>query len=429
LAWTLGPTERRELFYGHVLTSLEAAKEIRVFGFGRFLRERMHAERRVSDVGKRRADRRELTVDTALGVLAATVAGATLLWAALAVRGGSLGVGDLAMVVAAVAGVQGALSAVVGGVAGAHQQLLMFHHYVALVEVQPDLPIATQPRPVPALRTGIELHDVWFRYSNTHPWILRGVSLFIPAGESTALVGLNGAGKSTLVKLLCRYYDPTRGEIRWDGVDLRDVDVAELRRRLSVVFQDHMNYELTAAENIAVGDIGALSEPERIRAAAGRAGVNDAVATLPRGYDTLLTRMFLDQAATADATDPEVGVVLSGGQWQRLALARAFLRTTPDLTILDEPSSGLDAEAEAEIHQRLRGYRAGGTSLLISHRLNTVREADLIVVLSSGTVAEQGSHDELMAADGEYARLFRLQAAGYLAGGETALSAAMENEG
>jgi ATP-binding cassette subfamily B protein len=226
-------------------------------------------------------------------------------------------------------------------------------------------------------------------------------------------VGLNGAGKSTLIKLLCRFYDPSRGSIRWDGVDLREVPPAELRRRMGVLFQDYMCYDLTAAENIAMGEIEALHDRPRIEGAARLAGVHDVVRALPRGYDTMLSRIFFHEEE--EAAD-EAGVVLSGGQWQRLALARTLLREGRDLLVLDEPSAGLDARAEHEIHTRLARHRAGRTSLLVSHRLGAVRAADLIVVLRDGEIAERGTHDELMAAGGGYAELFDLQARDYLAG-------------
>jgi ATP-binding cassette subfamily B protein len=185
------------------------------------------------------------------------------------------------------------------------------------------------------------------------------------------------------------------------------VDPVALRRRIRVVFQDAHAYDLTARENIAIGDLDALADPVRIAAAAGRAGIHDAVAALPRGYDTMLSRMF-----TAD-DDSGSGVGLSGGQWQRLAIARGTVLDGADLLVLDEPSSALDAGAEAEVHARLRDLRRGRTTLLISHRLGVVREADHIVVLSGGAVTERGTHDELVARGGAYARLFEIQAAGY----------------
>ncbi|MEU7133660.1 ABC transporter ATP-binding protein [Streptomyces sp. NPDC046261] len=413
--WDIGPAERREFFYQGLLTSVEAAKEIRLFGTGAFLRARMLADRRTANAARRAMDLREVRVQAGLGLLAAVVSGAGLLWAVGAARTGGLTPGDVAVFIAAVVGVQGALTALANDVAGVHQALLLFDHYVAVVEAGPELPTPTRPVPLPPLRRGIELRDVWFRYSPDHPWVLRGVDLFLPYGTSVGLVGLNGSGKSTLVKLLCRFYDPTRGAILWDGVDIRDADVADLRGRISAVFQDYMDYDMTAAENIAQGDLGALGDEGRIRAAAVRAGIHDKLAALPQGYDTLLSRMFFMES---DKDDPTTGVMLSGGQCQRLALARAFVRDRRDLMILDEPSAGLDASAEYEIHSSLRRYRAGRTSLLVSHRLGALRDVDRIVVLSQGRVAEQGGHDGLMASGGLYARLFTLQASGYRAGSE-----------
>jgi ATP-binding cassette subfamily B protein len=272
------------------------------------------------------------------------------------------------------------------------------------------------PRPAPPLREGIELRDVWFRYSPDAPWALRGVSLTIPQGRATALVGRNGSGKSTLIKLLCRFYDPERGAVYWDGVDVRELDPASLRERITAVFQDFVEYDLTAAENIGVGDVTGIDDQERIRAAARRADIDDELSGLPAGYRTLLSRMFMTEA---DREDPTTGVVLSGGQWQRLAVARAFMRDQRDLMILDEPSAGLDAEAEYQIHDGLHRHRQGRTSVLISHRMGSIRDADHILVLNDGALVEQGTHSQLREAGGTYARLFSLQASGYLEDQET----------
>nr|SBO98650.1 ABC transporter, ATP-binding protein [Nonomuraea gerenzanensis] len=410
MMWEIGPAERRQLFYGSLLSTIEAAKEIRLFDLGGFLRGRLMAELATAHASKRRMDRAELSAEGALALLSAVVAGGGLVWAIAAARAGTLTAGDVSMFAVAVVAVQGGLDTLVNGIALSHLNLRLFGHYVAVVRAEPDLAVPAEPVPLPPLRRGIELRDVWFRYSDEHPWILRGVDLLLPYGAAVALVGLNGAGKSTLVKLLCRFYDPSRGTILWDGVDLRDVRPEALRERISGVFQDHMTYDLSARDNIGVGDLAARDDLGRIRAAAQRAGVDELLAALPRGYDTLLTRLFISEQ---DREDAATGVVLSGGQWQRTALARAFLRDGRDLMILDEPSSGLDPEAEAEVHARMREHRAGRTSLLISHRLNTVRDADLIVVMRDGVVAERGGHDDLMAVDGTYARLFRLQARGY----------------
>jgi ATP-binding cassette subfamily B protein len=410
MTWGISPIQRREFFYARLLSSVEAAKEIRLFGAGAFLRSRMLAERAAANRQLRRMDRRELRVNGGLALLSAIISGGGLLWAVELASTATIGIGDVTMFIAAVAGVQGAVASVVSSAASAHQQLLLFGHYLAVTRAEPDLSVPAVAGTLPALRGGIELRDVWFRYSDDHPWVLRGVNMFIPYGRAIALVGRNGCGKSTLVKLLCRFYDPVRGTIRWDGVDIRTIPVEDLRAAITAVFQDFMHYDMTAAENIGLGEVAAIPDRTRIERAGALTGIHETLTALPRGYQTLLTRMFTSEA---DKQDPETGVVLSGGQWQRIALARAMLRERRDLLILDEPSSGLDAVAEHEVHTRLRDYRAGQTSVLISHRLGAVRDADGIVVLAAGQVVEHGTHDELVARGGEYATLFRLQASGY----------------
>ncbi|MET9066330.1 ABC transporter ATP-binding protein [Streptosporangium sandarakinum] len=451
MLWRIGPAERREFFFRELLVNVQAAKEMRLFGTGAHLRELMNGRRRAANAERGRTDRRELRVQGAAGTFGALAAGGGLVWALHAAAGGGLTVGDVSLFAAAVAGVQGALTGLAVEVAAAHRQLLLFGHYLAVLGGEPDLPVPPLPRPAPPLRRGVELRDVWFRYSPGHPWTLRGLNLTIPYGEAVGLVGRNGAGKSTLVKLLCRMYDPERGEILWDGTDIRELDPAGLRARIGAVFQDYMQYDMTAAENIGLGDVGRIGDRARIEAAARGAGAHGFVAALPRGYDTLLSRLFFQGddldgdpgddpgsglgdgldgdpgddldgdlgddldggAGNGPGGDRGTGVLLSGGQWQRLALARAYLRGDRDLLILDEPGSGLDAEAEHEIHAGLREHRRGRTSVLVSHRLGTLREAGLLVVLDGGRVAEQGTHAELLARGGLYAHLFGLQAQGY----------------
>ncbi|MGW4022110.1 ABC transporter ATP-binding protein [Streptomyces sp. NPDC005009] len=433
MSWKVGPDERREIFYGHLLSNVAAAKETRLFGTGDYLKDRMLAARRAVNRAGRALDHREMRIQSSLCTLTALVSGSGLLWAVRAAHHGALSMGDITVFVAAVAGVQGAMAAMATDTARVHHALIMIDHYTTVTTADPDLPSAAEPAVLVPLRHCIELRDVWFRYSEDHHWVLRGVSMRIPFGTSMALVGPNGAGKSTIVKLLCRFYDPTHGSVLWDGTDLRDIDPADLRRRIGAVFQDYMNYDMTAAENIGLGDLDALLEDAacygppgdcpargRIRTAAQLAGVHKALANLPHGYDTMLSRMFFTES---DKEDSSTGVVLSGGQWQRLALARAFLRGQRDLMILDEPSAGLDAEAEHEIHTSIRAHRQGRTSLLISHRLGAVREADLIVVLKRGRIEESGGHASLMAAGGTYARLFTLQAAGYRQEGQAGSNA------
>jgi ATP-binding cassette subfamily B protein len=438
LMFEISPIQRREFFYAQLQTSIAAGKELRLLGLFELFRNRMLGELGKADLQRRRMDVRELATQTGLGALSAVILGAGIIWAVGAAGRGELGVGDLSAFVAGMTALLAGLSTLVARVSLLQHALLLYGYFREVLAAEPDLPIIENPLPVPPLRRCIEFRDVWFRYDDDQEWVLRGVDLVIPHGSATALVGLNGAGKTSLVKLLCRFYDPQRGAVLWDGVDLRELSVVELRERIGALFQDYMSYDLTVADNIRLGDITALPDTtppddERIRAAAANAGIASVVERLPRGYRTLLSKMFrpsgrpdhsltdgtdegTDDGTDDGADDQQHGVLLSGGQWQRLALARTLLRDRRDLLILDEPNSGLDAEAEHEIHRTLREHREAATSVLISHRLGTVRDADRIAVLAHGRIVEQGSHDSLLEADGEYARLFRLQADGYQAG-------------
>jgi ATP-binding cassette subfamily B protein len=401
------PAQRRELFYSLLLVSPQAAKEIRLFGIGDFLRRRLLGERRSADAAQRLFDRHTRRVQVALSLANALVVGLGLIWAGHGAAAGRLSAGDLVMFLAATAAVQAALATTTTEVARGHQALLMFEHYRAVRTMPSDLPTTRRTRPVQPLRNSIELREVWFRYGPNRPWVLRGLDLTVPAGRTLGLVGRNGTGKSTIVKLLCRFYDPCHGTVLWNGTDIRELPIDELRQRIATVFQDYVQYDLTAAENIAVGDLASLDEPARLEAAARHAGVHRELAFLPHGYRTLLSRTLRQPGEDGD------GAQLSGGQWQRIAIARALVRPAPDLLILDEPSSGLDAMAEYDIHAALREHHRERTTVLISHRLGSMRHADVIAVVDGGVVAELGSHDALMARDGRYARLFAMQARGY----------------
>lgn len=400
-AWVA--TDRRRLFYRALLTDVRAAKELRLFGLGTLLHTRMIDSLTAVSQARLSVARRAALEQSGLALLGAAVTGAGMLVVATNVVTGGSPVGDLVLFLSAVAGVQTGLSAVVLQLGETARAVRLFGHYLDVLDTGDDLPAGTGTPPQPAT---IELRDVWFRYSEDGPWVLRGLNLTIPAGVTVGLVGVNGAGKSTLVKLLCRFYDPQRGTITWGGVDIRELDAAALRARIGVVFQEFMTYDLTVAENIGIGQVAHLGDRARIVAAARAARADDTVAALPNGYDTVLSRTHADDSEQA-------GVTLSGGQWQRIALARCLMRTDAELIVLDEPTSGLDAESENRVHDILRRHTQGRTRLLISHRMSALRGADMIVTLVDGRIAEQGSHDELMDADGEYARLFRLQAGGY----------------
>ncbi|TSC29430.1 ABC transporter ATP-binding protein [Corallococcus sp. Z5C101001] len=406
LSAALVPTYRWRDFYHSLLVDVRAAKESRLFGLGELLLERMVASLRKAADREMAVTRKGLAVQAALSVLTAGVAAAGAFIVARGALQGRLQIGDVSLFLAAVAGIQGAFNGLLSQVEFASRSVQTFKNYLDIIDLPVRAPEAS--RPVARLRHGMELRDVWFRYDASGPWVLRGVSLFIPAGGSVGLVGVNGAGKSTLVKLLCRLHDAERGQVLWDGVDVRELDAQALRRRMTATFQDFMTYDFTAAENIGLGDLDRLKDAARIRDVARLAEIDEKLASLPSGYDTLLSRVL-----EGEDEDMPVGVSLSGGQWQRLALARALMREDVDLLVLDEPSSGLDAAAEFHIHRTLARHGEGRARLLISHRMSALRSADTLFVLSEGQLIEQGSHDTLMAMGGEYARLFTLQASGY----------------
>ncbi|HET6485475.1 MAG TPA: ABC transporter ATP-binding protein, partial [Spirochaetia bacterium] len=259
-------------------------------------------------------------------------------------------------------------------------------------------------------RHGVTLDGLAFRYPGATVDLFSDLRLEIPAGRSLAIVGRNGAGKTTIVKLLARFYDPSGGRILVDGVDLRSLDLAEWRKRLAVIFQDFTHYELAARENIGFGCPKLLSDERTLAAAASRAEALTLVESLPRGWDTILSRAY------------EGGAELSGGEWQRIALARALaaIEGGATLLILDEPSANLDVRAEAALFDRFLDLTRGLTTILISHRLSTVRHADEICVIDEGRVLERGAHEALLESGGVYAGLFRLQAQSFLEEGRAA---------
>jgi ATP-binding cassette subfamily B protein len=280
----------------------------------------------------------------------------------------------------------------------------LFRHYLDIVDAPDDLSNgSTVARP---LMVGIQCEDVWFRYQPDAPWVFAGLNMEIPAGATLGVVGLNGAGKSTLVKLLCRFYDPTHGRITWDGRDIREFDLASLRDRISATFQDYGEYDLTAGENIGLGDITHIDDAHAVERAARLAAIHDVVNTLPEGYQTMLSRAFRSEAGSS--------TMLSTGQWQRVALARAFVRSRADLMILDEPTASLDAIAEEKLFDGLKRARAGMTTLVVCHRLSAMANVDKIAVFASRQITEFGTHDELITSGGEYARVFATQARHYL---------------
>jgi ATP-binding cassette subfamily B protein len=405
----LNAYSRERFLYSQAMAGHREAKEVRLLAIGDFLRGRARSRFRSAVDAEHRLARRELAMNVASILIGLGLSLATMLWGIAGYRRGDLSLGDLTVVATAGAGIIQGLSGSVAQVGQLRHSLDVQRVLVDVVDVEPG----NDQEPevvdeVPPLRSAIELKGVGFRYAGHGGWAVHDVDLRIGAGQMVAVVGANGAGKTTLAKLVCRLYEPSSGAVLWDGVDVRAYTHTGLRRRIGVLFQDFVIYEFSAAENIGIGDIERIDARAAIEAAAAVAGADATIEQLPRGYATRLTRMYPDPE-----DDTASGVVLSGGQEQRVTIARVLMRSGADLLVLDEPTSGLDPDAEAELLATLREQRAGKATVFITHRLGAARTADLIVVVAGGTVVEQGDHDQLMAAGGAYARLYRLQAAGY----------------
>jgi ATP-binding cassette, subfamily B, bacterial len=395
------PIERRTDYYNWMLTGSHHAKENRLYNIGHVLRSRAADLRR--GLNQRRL---RFTIQRASGEFLTQASAALVMFGAfgvLAYRAGSgtLSIGELVMFYQAFQRGLGFFQEFLSAVATVYENNLFVRNVYAFLDLDAALPEAPLPRPVPhPIRRGICFENVRFQYRGSGRPCLEDVSLEIGPGEVVALVGENGAGKSTLIKLLCRMYDPTGGRITIDGTDLRQFNKEELRRAISVVFQDFVQYQLPARDNIWLGNASLPANDEAIVRSARAAGADTFIRKLSAGYDTTLGNLF------------EGGEELSTGQWQKIALARAFLRTS-EIIILDEPTSALDPKSELEVFEKFRQLAAGRSTLLISHRLSTVKMADRIYVLNHGRIAEHGTHEELVRRGTDYAELYNTQAASY----------------
>ncbi len=403
LVFQNSPKERRAWYYGSVLTGAAFAKEIRLFNLGDYFLRAFQTITREIQSTQNTQQKRELGWQAGLAALSGVVSAG--MFAAVAVQAftGRISLGDITLYLSAVVSVQAALVGLAFALANINESVLFYTSYTDLLALSQPLALARSRRLAPALSRGIELRNVSFRYGEAQPWVLQRACLLLPAGQCVALVGLNGAGKTTLVKLLTRLYDPTEGEILWDGIDLREFDPADLRRRMGVIFQDFGRYDLNVHENIGLGNVDRMDDQERVRQVARRMGIDAKIMKLPQGYQTMLSRWLAEDGA---------GMDLSGGEWQKIAIARMFMRDA-DLLMLDEPTAALDAQAEYETYQNFVELMRGRTGLLISHRFSTVRMADAIAVLDDGRITEYGSHNELFRLGGTYTTLYNMQADRY----------------
>jgi ATP-binding cassette, subfamily B, bacterial len=394
------PETRMQTYLETVLAREDHAKEVKLFGLGpRFLQ-------RYRDIFQRlyREDR-ALTIRRdawgfGLGLIATLALYGAYAWIALSAARALISLGQMTMYLLLFRQGQAAVSASLSAVGGMYEDNL----YLSTLYEYLETPVPVQSGAIqhgPEPTDGVRFENVSFSYPDAAEPALADVNLHLLPGESLALVGENGSGKTTLIKLLTRLYEPTSGRILLDGLDLRDWDESALRQRIGVIFQDFARYQMLVGENVGAGDDQYFEDEARWREAADKGQAAEFIKTLPQGYHTQLGKWFRD------------GRELSGGQWQKIALARAFMRTRADVLVLDEPTAAMDAQAEADVFEHFRKLARGRITILISHRFSTVRMADQIAVLEHGRIVERGSHEQLMALNGRYAHLFTLQAKAY----------------
>lgn len=395
------PFRKRFWYLSDLLQDIKSIKEVKIFKLaGRFLKEvrdiqeRFYRENKKVTRGYFRSNElyKIFTSITFIGIESFVI------YQALNRR---VTIGDIGFYTGVVSNFQNGISGLFRNINRIFENSL---YVKSIFEVLDAPPLLTHPKTPTLLNLEgppvIEFKNVDFLYPDTSRKVLSNFSLKIEAGQKIAFVGENGAGKSTIIKLISRFYDPTKGEILINGIDLRQADIAEWYTNLGVLFQDFNRYQHKVRENISFGNVQAGDATEKIIKAAEEAGADRVIERLPKGYDQLLGRIFQD------------GVELSSGQWQKIALARAFFKNAPVL-ILDEPTASIDARAEAEIFERVEKLVTDKTVIIVSHRFSTVRNADRIYVIENGAIAEEGTHDDLMELRGRYAALFNLQAKGY----------------
>ncbi|UFU02379.1 ABC transporter ATP-binding protein/permease [Ruania suaedae] len=395
------PSLRMRQYLTLLQTGRDEAKEVRAFGLTNWLHTRFAAvyDGYLEHLGQHLRRRARLSI---LGNLASAVVLVltlgVLVW--MIVRG-QVDVAGAGAAIVAIRVLATQVQTLFAGVQRIFESGLFLDDLQGFLQLARPASEAAPRPPAPAAFAVVQADRVRFTYPGSQEPAVREASVELRAGEVVAIVGENGSGKTTLAKLVAGLYEPDDGAIRWDGTDIRTWSPASVHSRIAVIFQDFVRYALSAEDNVAAGDVSGPAHEGKVRAAAGAAGAAEAIEALPQGYRTPLSRLFAG------------GHDLSGGQWQRVAIARGYYRDAP-LVILDEPSAALDPRAEAQLFANLRSTLEGRTAMFISHRFSTVRTADRIYVMAAGSVVEHGTHEELMRAEGHYAELFRIQAAAYL---------------
>lgn len=402
-AWRLSrtPMVRKTNYLDWILTERDSAMEMRLFNLGGHYKEAFQTLR-----ARLRGEQASLAGQQMRGELlagAVAVCGVVLglAWMVSRTLAAQATLGDLALFAQVFYQGQRLLHTLLGQAGEIYRNMLFLENLFEFLDLRPRITDSPPPQPpLPESAPSLHFEDIRFRYPGSERWALDGFNLQVPAGGVVAIVGDNGAGKSTLIKLLCRFYDPDQGRVLVDGQDVRELAQEDLRRHITVLFQDPVHYHATAAENIAQSDLSALDDESRIHTAAVESGADLPIERLPKGFDTLLGNWF-------------GGTELSGGEWQRVALARAFLSPAP-LLVLDEPTSSMDSWAEGDWLDRFRGLAAGRTVFLITHRFTTAMKADRIHVMAEGRIIEAGTHAELLVRNGRYAQSWRRQMEGNL---------------
>ena len=394
------PETRMQLYLETVLAREDHAKEVKLYGLGPLLLQRYRDIFHTLYSADRALTIRRESWGFGLGLLGTITLYAAYAWIAATTVVGRITLGQMTMYLMLFRQGQSAVSAMLSAIGGMYEDNLYLSTLYEYLETPvPETSGIAQTGAMP--NDGIRFEHVTFSYPGSTEPALQDINLHIRPGESLALVGQNGSGKTTLIKLLTRLYTPNSGRILLDGTDLRDWDERVLLQRIGVIFQDFARYQMSVGENVGAGDVTHFEDETRWRDASDKGMASEFIDTLPAGFQTPLGKWFND------------GRELSGGQWQKIALARAFMRSSADILVLDEPTAAMDAQAEATIFEHFRELSGGRIAILISHRFSTVRMADQIIVIQDGRIIERGSHEQLMAEEGHYAHLFQLQAQGY----------------